>query len=123
MTLLMIFGAIGAAGAVLFVLTKKNILTFESFIYIKNRKIIPFFKPLIFGPLRIDVNDNNVKKAEFYVNGQLKDTLTQEPFIWNWDEPSFRRKSIETKIYDEEGNVSSSGEMKFYIFNTPKLFK
>ena len=123
MILLMIVGAIGAAGAILFILTKKNILTFESFIYIKNRKIIPFFKPLIFGPLRIDVNDNNVKKAEFYVNGQLKYTLTQEPFIWNWDEPSFRRKSIETKIYDEEGNVSSSGEMKFYIFNIPKLFK
>ncbi|MCK4364627.1 MAG: right-handed parallel beta-helix repeat-containing protein [Thermoplasmatales archaeon] len=123
MTLIMLFGAIGAAGAILFILSKKNIITFESFIYIKNRKIIPFFKPLIFGPLRIDVNDNKVKKAEFYVNGQLKDTLTQEPFIWNWDEPSFRKKLIETKIYDEEGNVSSSGEMKFYIFNTPKLFK
>jgi len=122
-TILMIIGLIGAAGAILFILAKKQIITFESFIYYKNRKIIPFFKPLVFGPLKIDVNDKKVKKAEFYVNGKLKDTLTQEPFIWYWDEPSIMKKTIETKVFDEQGNISSSGEMKFYIFNTPKFFK
>jgi len=119
---LFIFGIIGGAGvAILLIMRLKNI-SFESFIYFKNKKIIPFIKPLIIGPLRIDVNDKQVKKAEFYVNGMLKDTITEEPYVWNWNEPSFMKKTIETKIYDQEGNVSSSGEMTFFVFNSPKFF-
>ena len=64
-----------------------------------------------------------MKKAEFYVNGKLKDTVTQAPYIWNWDEPSFMKKTIETKIYDQEGKSSSTGEMTYFVFNSPKLFK
>ena len=82
-----------------------------------------FFKPLVFGPLRIDVNDEKVKKAEFFINGELKDTITQKPFIWNWNERSFMKKTIETKIYDQEGKSSSSGEMTFFVFNSPRFFK
>jgi len=104
------------------IVIRKNI-SFESFIYIKNKKIIPFFKPLIFGPLKIDVNDEKVRKAEFYVNGQLKSTITEPPFIWNWDEKTFMKQKIETVVYDEEGNSNSSGEITFFVFNSPKFFK
>ena len=90
--------------------------------YIKNRKIIPFFKPIVFGPLSLDINDQKISKAEFYVNGELKDTLTQEPYVWKWNENSFMKQKIETKVFDQQGNSSSSGEMTFYVFN-PKLFK
>ena len=120
---LIILGAIGGAGAAVFLMIRYQIITLESFIYIKNKKIIPFFKPLVFGPLRIDVDDKKVKKAEFYVNGKLKDTIIQKPFIWNWNEPAFMKKTIETKIYDQDGNSSSSGDMTFFIFNPPRLFK
>jgi parallel beta-helix repeat protein len=119
----LLISIIGAAGAIILLLIKYKIITFGSFIYIKNNKIIPFFKPLIIGPLRIDVNDEKVKKAEFYVNGELKDILTKAPFVWDWNEPAFMKKTIETKIYDEDGNKSSSGEMTFFVFNSPRLFK
>lgn len=122
-TVLIILGSIGIAGTAVFLLTKFNYINFESFVYIKNKKIIPFFKPLVIGPLRIDVNDEKVKKAEFYVNGKLKDTLTEAPYIWNWNEPAFMKKSIETKIFDQEGKSSSSGEMTFFVFNSPRFFK
>jgi parallel beta-helix repeat protein len=121
--LFIIIGVICGSGAVLYILTRFNYITFQSFVYFKNRKIIPFFKPLVFGPLRIDVNTEKVKKAEFYVNGILKDTITKEPFVWNWNETSFMKKKIETKIFDQEGKSTSSGEMTFYIFNSPRLFK
>jgi parallel beta-helix repeat protein len=101
---------------------RKNI-SFESFVYIKNKKIIPFFKPLVFGPLKIDVNDEKVKKAEFYVNGKLKNTITEPPFVWNWDEKIFMKQKIETIVYDGQGNSDSSGEMTFFVFNSPKFFK
>jgi len=64
-----------------------------------------------------------VKKAEFYVNGILKDTITNAPFVWNWNETSFMKKKIETKIFDQEGKSTSSGEMTFYVFNSPRLFR
>jgi parallel beta-helix repeat protein len=121
--LLIIFGSISLGIAAIYLLLRIKNITFESFIYIKNKKIIPFFKPLVFGPLRIDANDSRVRKAEFYVNGKLKDTITKGPFVWNWNEPSFMKKTIETKTYDIDGNVSSSGEMTFYVFNSPRLFK
>ena len=121
--LMIIIGLIGATGATLFVILRKKNINLQSFVYFKNKKIIPFFKPLIIGPLRIDVNDKNIKKAEFYVNGKLKDTIDQEPYIWTWNEPSFNKQTIETRIYDQEGKSSSSGEMTFFVFNSPKLFK
>jgi parallel beta-helix repeat protein len=121
--ILIIIGIIGGSGAVLYILTRYNYITFQSFIYYKNRKIIPFFKPLVFGPLRIDVNDDKIKKAEFYVNGILKDTITEAPYVWDWNETSFMRKKIETKIFDQEGNSTSSGEMTYFVFNSPRLFK
>ena len=118
-----IIGFIGGTFAAIFLFLRIKNITFESFIYIKNKKIIPFFKPLVFGPLRIDANDKRVKRAEFFVNGELKDTITEAPFVWNWNEPSFMKKTIETRTYDIDGNVNSSGEMTFYVFNSPRIFK
>jgi len=121
--LIIVVGIIIGTGGALYILSRFNYITFQSFVYFKNRKIIPFFRPIVFGPLRLDVNDEKVKKAEFYVNGILKDTITEAPYIWNWNENSFLRKKIETKIIDQNGNSSSSGEMTFYIFNSPRLFR
>ena len=115
-------GIIAGVCIAAFFLSKKFNINLESFVYIKNRKIHPFFKPVIFGPLSLDITDQNVSKAEFYVNGELKDTLTQEPYTWKWDESALMKQKIETKVYDSDGNSSSSGEMTFYVFN-PKLFK
>ena len=121
---LMLFGGTVGFLFLLFILTRyTNLINLESFIYYKNKKIIPFFKPVVFGPLRIKVDDEKVKKAEFYVNGQLKDTVTKSPFIWTWNEPVFFKQKIETRVYDENGKTSSSGEMTFFVFNSPKIFK
>ena len=119
---IMLISIIILAFVLIKIVIRKNI-SFESFIYIKNKKIIPFFKPLVFGPLKIDVNDERVRKAEFYANGQLKNTITEPPFVWNWDEKIFMKQKIETVVYDEEGNSDSSGEMTFFVFNSPKFFK
>jgi len=119
---LMMLGGIIFIVVAIFILSKKLHITFESFIYFRDKKIIPFVKPIVFGPLKIDVNDENIRKAEFYLNGELKDTLTQAPYTWQFNEPSIMRQKIETKVYDQDGNSNSSGEMTFYVFN-PRFFK
>jgi len=118
-----ILGGIIAAGIATFLILRYKHITFESFVYIKNRKIIPFFKPVVFGPLSIDVDDKQVNKAEFYVDGKLKDTVTKAPYIWRWEEPAFMKHTIETRVYDKEGTSSSSGEMTFFMFNPPRFSK
>jgi len=60
---------------------------------------------------------------DFYVDGTLKDTLTAAPFSWKWNEKAFMKHTLETKIYDQEGNSTSSGEMTFFIFHNPLKFK
>ena len=55
--------------------------------------------------------------------GSLKDTLIAAPFSWKWNETAFMKHTLETKIYDQEGNSTSSGEMTFFIFHNPLKFK
>jgi hypothetical protein len=81
---------------------------------------MPFFKPVIVGPMSIRIDDQNLRKAEFYVDGALKGETTTFPYLWQWNEKAFMKHTMETKVYDEEGNGISSGEMEFYIFNLPK---
>jgi hypothetical protein len=107
---------ISAMGGILIFFKAKNI-TVDGFIYIKNRRILPFFKSIIVGPVSIRIPDEHLSKAEFYVDGQLKDEITSFPVVWQWKEKAFLKHTLETKIYDQEGISASSGEMEFYIFN------
>jgi len=120
---LIMFGGIFGVAVLLYFIMKKRHITFDNFIYIKNRKIIPFFKPIVFGPLHIDVDDEKVSKAEFYVNGDLKETITESPYIWKWNEKAFMKHTIEAKVYDQEGKSTSSGEMTFLMFNPNRPFR
>lgn len=123
MNIFIILGILGGTALVLYIITKNTDINLESFIYFKNKKIMPFFKPLVFGPLRINVKEDNIKKAEFYLDGELKKTVTEPPYVWDFDESGITKSIIETKIYDEEGNTDSTGQMTFYVFNGPKIFK
>lgn len=112
-------GLLGALGGLLFFFKVKHV-TIDGFLYIKNRKIIPFFKPVIVGPVSIHIPDERLSRAEFYVDGQLKEETTTFPALWQWNEQAFLKHTLETKVYDEEGNSSSSGQLEFYIFNIGK---
>lgn len=92
-------------------------LPFDSYVYLKNRRLFPFIKPVILGPMSVTVENQNVSKAEFYVDGALKGTISDEPFVWQWNEPGFLNHSVEAKVFDESGKSVSSGEMNVFIIN------
>ena len=114
--LLVLVGFIAAIGALLLLFKIKQV-TVDTFIYIKNRKIIPFFKPVIVGPMSVQIDDQRLKRAEFYIDGHLKGETTTFPYRWQWNEKAFLKHTIETKVYDDDGNGVSSGAMEFYILN------
>jgi parallel beta-helix repeat protein len=111
---------IGAGGAIYAICRYKG-LKFNSYIYIKNRPIIPFIKPVILGPMSVSIDNSNVKKAEFYVDGALKKTISSAPFSWQWNESAFLNHKVEAKIIDSQGKNLSSGEMSVFIINPFKF--
>ena len=115
--LLIILGLlIGGIGGLLILFKVKNI-SIDGFIYIRNKKIIPFFKSVIIGPVSVKIPHEHLSRAEFYVDGHLKDEVSSFPVLWQWNEKAFLRHTLETKVYDQDGNSSSSGQMEFFIFN------
>jgi len=116
---IVIGGFLGGLAAMLIFFKVKHV-SIDGFIYLNNRKIIPFFKSIIVGPVSVKIPEEHLSKAEFYVDGQLKDETTTFPALWQWNEKAFMRHTLETRVYDEDGNSVSSGETEFYIFNLSK---
>ena len=85
--------------------------------YINTRKIMPFFKTVIVGPISVRIDDDRFQKAEFYVDGALKETATSFPYTWQWQEKAFFKHTLETKVFDSEGNSVSTGPVDIYFFN------
>jgi hypothetical protein len=79
-------------------------------LYLLNQRIIPFIKTRIIGPIDIEayVGDSwygqaSAEKVEFYIDNELKATLTTEPFLWTWTEKRFGKHTIKVVAYDSEG--------------------
>lgn len=115
--LMIVLIGIVLGGGVFYGICRFKGISFDSYVYLKNRRLFPFIKPVVFGPMSITVEKENVSKAEFYVDGTLKGTVSNEPYVWQWNEPGFLNHSIEAKVYDINGKNVSSGEMSVFIIN------
>lgn len=114
---ILLFISIFLGGGLFYGLCRFKGIPFDSYVYLKNRRLFPFIKPVIFGPMSVTVEKQNVSKAEFYIDGALKGTVSDEPFVWQWNEPGFLNHSVEAKVFDESGKGVSSGEMNVFIIN------
>ncbi|MCK4347661.1 MAG: hypothetical protein KAW47_03505, partial [Thermoplasmatales archaeon] len=58
-------------------------------------------------------DDSAIEKVEFYIDENLKETVTQDPYEWTFRKVSFikhlvRRYTITVTAYDDEGKTSSA---------------
>lgn len=57
-------------------------------------------------------DDSDVKKVEFYINDELKNNDTEEPYEWTLKRVSFikhiRRFTITVKVYDDTGKTATT---------------
>ena len=79
-------------------------------LYINNNRLMPYNKAKIIGKIDIEAyiyedwwGGVQAEKVEFYIDGELKETLTTEPYIWTWDEIVFGKHMIKVVAYDDEG--------------------
>ena len=84
--------------------------------YVKNKLLLPFPGTVILGDIDIEVSVYDywsvpivVERVEFYIDNNLKNTVTSEPYIWTWDEKSLlkHKHTITVNTYDENGLIAT----------------
>ena len=93
----------------------------EGYLYVFDRKIMPtiFGNIIIIGKITIEVGaygENGIDRVEFYIDGVLKDTDTEYPYEWLWNEFAFGKYEIKVIAYDNAGNIARD-EIRVIIFN------
>jgi len=79
-------------------------------LYVHQQRVIPLTTPIIIGSLNVSIYFEDmfygrvdVQKVEFYVDGTLKSTVTQEPYSWLWSTPSIGKHTLTIVAYNNEG--------------------
>jgi hypothetical protein len=97
-----------------------KILKPQKALYIGNIKILPrYFRfSKIYGSLTIEAEatdeDSGIEKVEFYINGKLMGTDTNEPYIYGWRRDGFSIFGvffIKVIAYDNEGLTSEDWKL------------
>ena len=82
----------------------------ERGIYINDEKKVNFFFPVIFNEITVEVDasdeDSGIEKVEFYIDGELKETDTEAPYSYFWNDSLKRFHTIEVTAYDKAGNTA-----------------
>ena len=101
---------------------KVDITKPEKALYILNFKIRSFLirNPLIIGNINIEVNvtdnESGINRVEFYINDELRETVTEPPYTYTWTKDTFLKRvcnirhihSIKIVAYDNGGNENST---------------
>lgn len=73
-------------------------------LYVRNRKILPFFVPVVVGDISCTVTAYNqvhdIVSVDFYVDNEYKQTVYTPPFEWSWDTMSFFRHTLHVEVFD-----------------------
>ncbi len=89
-------------------------------VYVNDRPIFPFFRPLVFGDVNISVSaydeQSSVDYIELYVNDFLVGTYYDNVGNYSWDERLFGRQIITVKAFDVAGNYNVVDEVVWKFF-------
>lgn len=91
-------------------------------LYFGDREIIslPGDKTIVLGAITVKAqtaSELGIEKVEFYVDNELKETLTEEPYQWLWDETAFSTHTIKVTAYDIITGNTATDEQTVWIFN------
>ena len=83
-------------------------------LYVKNQRIMPCAAPRIIGSINVSVyipggweEPGDAEKVEFYIDGNLQATLTEQPFNWTWSKRTFGKHIIKVIVYDFNGDTAT----------------
>jgi hypothetical protein len=89
-------------------------------LYLWGKEILPLKRTMIIGETTISTmahdESSGIDRVEFYVDDELKHTVSDEPFEWLWDERILGRHTLKAVAYDNAGNIAIV-EQEVWIFN------
>ena len=94
-------------------------------LYLFNKRIIPCSQCVILGDLDVEVFIHDywfypvyawVDKVEFYVDGVLKETLMDSPYVWRWNDNNFGIHTLKVVAYSETGYISGDEVSLWKLF-------
>ena len=98
-------------------------------VYIFNIPIAPLpgqgrFCSIIVGMVNVEANvGESVDKVEFYVDNELKDTDTEAPYEWTWNEKMMFPPIHTLKVVGYEGDVEVGSEEIRVLYLNPFGFR
>jgi outer membrane protein assembly factor BamB len=89
----------------------------EKGLYCANVKLFPFYVPLVFGSIDIEVlvqniNNSQINRVEFYLDNYLQAIDTTAPYSWRWNTRSFGAYLVGVKAYQTDNTASN--ELKIW---------
>jgi len=80
----------------------------DAAVYFNDANILPFYTPIVFGGINIEVDvvdeESEINRVEFYIDGDLKYVCwyfgTEESYSWIWNEQAFGRYTMKAVAYD-----------------------
>ena len=93
----------------------------DGYLYVFDRETIPtiFGNIIIIEGITIEADaydEDGIDRVEFYIDGVLKNTDTDSPYEWLWDEKVIGRHEIKVVAYDDDGNKAED-KTNVIIFN------
>jgi hypothetical protein len=80
-------------------------------LYLFNVKLLPFGRTIIIGPIDIEVEgSSDIATAEFFVDGVLLKTATEDSFEWHMNIKAIGQHTLEVKVYDGAGNTATQSQ-------------
>jgi len=67
-------------------------------------------------------DDSKIEKVEFYIDGTLMKTVTEEPYEWFWHQFVIGKKTITIKAFDDQGKTASATIDVIVCMKWPGLF-
>jgi len=67
-------------------------------------------------------DDSKIEKVEFYIDGTLMKTVTEEPYEWFWHQFTMGKRTITVQAYDDQGKTASATIDVIVFMKWPGLF-
>ena len=90
-------------------------------IYLMNKEVssINSDNAIVIGKITVEAGvygENGIEKVEFYIDGVLKSSDSEQPYGWTWNEFAVGNHEIKVIAYDNEGNEAKDN-INVIIFN------
>ncbi|MEF8847801.1 MAG: PKD domain-containing protein [Candidatus Thermoplasmatota archaeon] len=76
--------------------------------YLLNKRIFPFPNPLIVGKVKVEINcydnDSGISHVNIFLDDSLVVNLSEKPYVWNWEKPSFGSYRLKAVAFDQSDN-------------------